>query len=101
MPAIAVVQYQVQPGKRADFIDAIKEAKQVAGRYGLSTRLLLSTLAGPNTGLYAMVWEAPDAVALATGLQGYAADAATPAIISRVDGLATRVSMSQATEVPL
>ena len=104
MAAIAVSQWKVHPGKAQEFIALIKEVNQVGANHGLTGRLFLSVLAGPNVGTYSHAWEAADLATLATGLQNRAADPAYPSLLDRSvgpDGVATQVSLSQATEIPL
>jgi len=104
MAAISVSQHRVKPGKTQEFIALAKEVSQLGARHGLTGRLLLSVLAGPNVGLYSFGFEAVDLAALAAGLQHTFADPAWPSLQDRLfgaDGVATTVSLSQATEIPL
>ena len=104
MTAIAVNQLRPHPGKLAEFIALGKETKQLAAKHGLTVRLFLSVLAGPAVGTYSAVFEAADLAALAAGLQNITADPAYPSLLDRSvgpDGVATQVSLSQATEIPL
>lgn len=99
--AIAVVQYKPHPGKEPDFIGLMKEAQRLTAQHGLSQRLFLSVLAGPNVGMYALVLEATDLATLAAGLQNFLADPARQSLGNRLRDVSTLVSLGQATEVPL
>jgi hypothetical protein len=106
MSAIAVTQYRVKPNRTEDFVAWAKEMKVVAARHGMGRHLYMSILAGPNVGTYTMTAEAEDLAALGTGLQNLFADPAFHALQSRFigpdgDGMATMLSLSQATEVPI
>jgi len=104
MAAIVVGQHRVHPGKAQEFIALHKEAKQVFARHGLSLRLFLAVLAGPAVGTYSVVAEAADLGALAAGLQSLIADPDDRSLQDRLfgpDGVATTLSLSQATEIPL
>ena len=101
MSAIAVVQDRPHPGKAAEFIALMKEAKQMAAKHGLSHRLYLSVLAGPIVGVYSSVLEAADLATLAAGIQSMLADPANTDLGNRVREVAALINLSQATEVPL
>ena len=104
MPAISVAQWRAHPGKGPEFIALCKEGKQLSTKHGLTTRLFLSVLAGPNVGTHSLVAEAADLATLATDLQNSFADPAWPSLQTRFfgpEGVCTNLSFSQATEVPL
>jgi hypothetical protein len=104
MAAISIAQYKVQPGKGPELVALRTEMKPLLVKHGLSSRLFLSLLAGPNAGTYSAVAEATDLSALATGLQNLFADPAYQSLNARLtgaDGVATLVSFGQATEVAL
>jgi len=104
MAAITVVQVRPHPGKAQEYLALVKEVNQLGAKHGLSLRLFLSVLAGPNVGVYSGVFEAADLATLAIGLQNFWADPAFLPLQDRLygaNGVATLLSVSQATEIPL
>ena len=104
MPAIAVDQVRVHPGKVREFLALEKKAKRLWAKHGVTTRMFVSVLAGPNVGLYSVVFEAADLATLANALQNLLADPADRDLQQRMygpDGVCAIVSFGQATEIPL
>jgi hypothetical protein len=101
---IVVNQIRPHPGKAQELVAAAKEVKQLNAKYGLTSRLFQSLLAGPNAGTYSFVTEAADLATWAAAFQKVTADPAWPPLLERsfgANGAGTLLSVAQATEVPL
>jgi hypothetical protein len=100
-----VTQWRITQGRRQDFLAASQQAKKIHERLGGRVHLWGATLAGPNSALASYVIEHDDFQSYARFTEKLAADAEWQAFfattVNHPDPVATLVSNSLATEIPL
>ena len=97
----SIFQYQVTPGKEAEFWALMNEAIPLFEANGASVRMFLNAVAGPNSDTAAFVAEYDNGAAYGAALDNAAANPAFAALIAKfaAGGVGTLLSRSIATEV--
>ena len=75
MAVATVTRFQVNPGRNADFMALVAEAKKIHARLGATVRVWNATLAGADSGTVSYVIEHKDIAAYASFSDKLAADA--------------------------
>ena len=97
----SIFQYDVAPGKEAEFWALMNEAIPLFEANGATVRMFQNAVAGPNSGTAAFVAEYENGSAYGAALDSAAANPAFAALIVKfaAAGAATLLSRSIATEV--
>ena len=95
--------FQIQPGRRQDFLNNLATAKKVLERLGGRYRVAQTTFGGPNTGNVVVALEFDDMAAYAAFTQKAQGDSEWQPFQTRLNGVtdptATVVSRSLLTDI--